>query len=55
MKKENYFTNKEPCLSHFYENLKKITSQSLIGNKLQIKQQFWKMVKYYLSKKVQSH
>lgn len=37
MKTENYFSNKETCVSHFRENLKLITFQRLIRNKLQIR------------------
>ena len=37
MKTENYFSNKETCVSHFRENLKLITFQRSMRNKLQIR------------------
>ena len=37
MKIDQYFAKKEICVYQFWENLEKITSQSLMRNKLQIK------------------
>ena len=49
----NYFANKEIFMFQFWENIKTITSQSLMRNKLGRKK-FWKTVTTFYQKMVQS-